>query len=87
MPPDKLTQALPTGTIFFCIMTSVQTNLMDFSTELLSSGYTYDKWVGCFMKEESNGDLHTFMNVEGNEWIYEKYDSCDRELASVAFVI
>jgi hypothetical protein len=53
----------------------------------LSSGYTYDKWVGCFMKEESNGDLHTFMNVEGNEWIYEKYDSCDRELASVAFVI
>ena len=60
---------------------------MTFEDALLNSGYIYDKWVGSFMKEESNGDLHTYLNVENNEWIYEKYDINDQELESVAITI
>ena len=60
---------------------------MTFEDALLNSGYIYDKFVGSFMKEESNGDLHTYLNVEDNEWIYEKYDINDQEIESVAITI
>jgi hypothetical protein len=60
---------------------------MTFEDALLNSGYIYDKWCGSFMKEESNGDLHTYLNVEDNEWIYEKYDVNDQEIESVAITI
>jgi hypothetical protein len=60
---------------------------MTFEDALLNSGYIYDKFVGSFMKEESNGDLHTYLNVEDNEWIYERYDINDQELESVAITI
>jgi hypothetical protein len=60
---------------------------MTFEDALLNSGYIYDKFVGSFMKEESNGDLHTYLNVEDNEWIYEKYDVNDQEIESVAITI
>jgi hypothetical protein len=58
-----------------------------FEDALLNSGYIYDKFVGSFMKEESNGDLHTYLNVEDNEWIYERYDVNDQEIESVAITI
>ena len=60
---------------------------MTFEDALLNSGYIYDKFVGSFIKEESNGDLHTYLNVEDNEWIYERYDINDQELESVAITI
>ena len=60
---------------------------MTFEDALLNSGYIYDKFVGSFMKEESNGDLHTYLNVEDNEWIYERYDVNDQEIESVAITI
>ena len=60
---------------------------MTFEDALLNSGYIYDKFVGSFMKEESNGDLHTYLNVEDNEWIYERYDINDQEIESVAIII
>ena len=60
---------------------------MTFEDALLNSGYIYDKFVGSFMKEESNGDLHTYLNVENNEWIYERYNVNDQELESVAITI
>ena len=60
---------------------------MTFEDALLNSGYIYDKWVGSFMKEESNGDLHTYLNVENNEWIYEKYVVNDNEIKSIAITI
>ena len=60
---------------------------MTFEDALLNSGYIYDKFVGSFMKEESNGDLHTYLNVEDNEWIYEKYDVNDKEIEYVAITI
>lgn len=60
---------------------------MTFEDALLNSGYIYDKMVGSFMKEESNGDLNTYLNVEDNEWIYERYDVNDKEIESVAITI
>lgn len=60
---------------------------MTFEDALLNSGYIYDKFIGSFMKEESNGDLHTYLNVEDDQWIYERYDVNDQELESVAITI
>ena len=60
---------------------------MTFEDALLNSDYIYDKWVGSFMKEESNGDLNTYLNVENNDWIYEKYDADDKVIESVAITI
>ena len=60
---------------------------MTFEDALLNSGYIYDKWVGSFMKEESNGDLNTYLNVEDDQWIYEKYDVNDKVIESVAITI
>ena len=60
---------------------------MTFEDALLNSGYIYDKFVGSFMKEESNGDLHTYLNVEDDQWIYERYDMNDQEIESVAITI
>ena len=58
-----------------------------FEQALLASDYIYDPQVGSYMKEDSNGDLHTYMNVEGADWIYEKYDINDVELVSKAFTL
>ena len=60
---------------------------MTFVDALFASGYAYDKWVGAFMKEESNGVLHTYLNVEDDEWIYEKCDADDNVLATVPFTL
>jgi hypothetical protein len=58
-----------------------------FEQGLRSSDYIYDRQVGAWMKEDSNGDLHTYLNVEGNDWIYEKYDVNDEVLVSKAFTL
>ena len=58
-----------------------------FEEGLKASNYMYDKHVGAWMKEDSNGDLHTYLNVENNDWIYEKYDANDEVLVSKAFTL
>jgi hypothetical protein len=58
-----------------------------FEQGLSSSNYIYDRQIGAWMKEDSNGDLHTYLNVEGNDWIYEKYDGNDEVLVSKAFTL
>ena len=61
--------------------------IMNFEQELLKGGYIYDKWVGSYMKEDSDGSLHTYLNVENNDWIYEKYSKSDEVLVSKAFTL
>ncbi len=39
------------------------------------------------MKEDSDGSLHTYLNVENNDWIYEKYSKSDEVLVSKAFTL
>lgn len=55
------------------------------NTSLLQSGYTYDPQVGTYFKEDSNGNVHTYMEVENNQWSYEQYDVCDQLIASKCF--
>ena len=58
---------------------------MSFEQGLLSSGYIYDPQVGSFMKEESNGNLHTYMEIDDNIWSYELYDQDDNVLMTKEF--
>ncbi len=58
-----------------------------FEQALEQSSYSYDQHVGAWMKEDSNGTLHTYLNVENNDWIYESYDSNDKVIVSKAFTL
>lgn len=58
-----------------------------FEEGLKHSDYIYDPQVGSWMKEDSNGTLHTYLNVENNDWIYESYDSNDKVITSKAFTL
>ena len=58
---------------------------MSFEQGLLSSDYIYDPQVGSFMKEESNGNLHTYMEIDDNIWSYELYDQDDNVLMTKEF--
>ena len=53
--------------------------------QALDQCYTYDPHIGAWMKEDSNGNLHTYLNVENDDWIYEKCDVNDNVLVSKAF--
>lgn len=55
------------------------------NTSLLQSGYIYDPQAGSYFKEDSNGNVHTYMEVENNQWSYEKYDVNDQLIASKCF--
>jgi len=58
-----------------------------FEQALEQSSYSNDQHVGAWMKEDSNGTLHTYLNVENNDWIYESYDSNDKVITSKAFTL
>jgi hypothetical protein len=60
---------------------------MTFIDGLIASGYYQDPQLGSWMKEDSNGDLHTYLHVENDDWIYEKYDVNDQVLVSKAFTL
>ena len=60
---------------------------MTFETALLSSGYVYDAQPGVYMKEEQNGVLHTYMQIDGDVWNYEKYDANDKVLMTKEFTL
>lgn len=58
---------------------------MTFTEALFASGYNYDEDISAFLKEDVNGNLHTYMHVENDEWIYEKSDVNDNVLATIPF--
>jgi hypothetical protein len=60
---------------------------LDFEKGLKASNYMYDQHVGSWMKEDSDGNLHTYMHIENDDWIYEKYDVNDKEIVSKAFTL
>ena len=39
------------------------------------------------MKEDSKGNLHTYMHIEDDTWNYEKYDENDNVLVSKSFTL
>ena len=60
---------------------------MTFESALLNSSYIYDPQAGSYMKEDSDGILHTYMHIEDDVWNYEKYDENDKVLMSKSFSV
>jgi hypothetical protein len=58
-----------------------------FEQGLSSSDYIYDPQAGSWLKEDSEGNVHTYMHIQDNDWNYEKYDSNDKVLVSKAFTL
>jgi len=65
----------------------IEMTMMTFETTLLNSDYTYDAQAGSFFKEDSKGNVHTYMHIEDDTWNYEKYDENDKVLASKSFTL
>ena len=61
--------------------------MMTFEEGLFLSNYIYDPQVGSYMKEDSKGNLHTYMHIEDDTWNYEKYDENDNVLVSKSFTL
>ena len=60
---------------------------MTFESKLLSSGYFCDDNIGSYLKEEDNGNLHTYLEIEDNTWSYELYDQNDNVIETKVFTI
>ena len=65
---------------------------MTFSEALIASGYYYQPECGAFCKEDSHGNLHSYVEQEDGEWSYEKYSfncqsSCDELIVSKSFTL
>lgn len=58
-----------------------------FEEGLKASNYIYDQQAGSWMKEDSDGNLHTYMHIENNDWNYEKYGINDQVIVSKAFTL
>jgi hypothetical protein len=58
-----------------------------FEKGLSASDYIYDPQAGSWLKEDSEGNVHTYMHIENNDWNYEKYDRDDNVLVSKAFTL
>ena len=56
-------------------------------SKLLSSGYFCDDNIGSYLKEEDNGDLHTYLEIDDNIWSYEMYDQNDNVVETKIFTI
>jgi hypothetical protein len=58
-----------------------------FEQGLSASDYIYDPQAGSWLKEDSEGNVHTYMHIQDNDWNYEKYDSNDKVLVSQEFTL
>lgn len=62
---------------------------MTFTEALIASGYEEDFMIGSYVKEDRNGNVHTYLEsdeVKG-EWSYIKYDSDGWFLRQVIFSV
>jgi hypothetical protein len=60
---------------------------MTFEDALFASGYIYDRQAGSWLKEDSKGNVHTYMHIENDDWNYEKYDADDNVLQTIPFTL
>ena len=58
---------------------------MTFTEALIASGYFFQPECGAFCKEDSNGNLHSYVEQENGEWSYEKYNESDGIVTSKVF--
>jgi hypothetical protein len=58
---------------------------MTFTDALIASGYYFQPETGAFWKEDNDGNVHSYLNIKGEEWSYEKYSEGDDLLTSKVF--
>jgi len=58
---------------------------MTFTEALIAAGYYFQPECGCYLKEDCNGNVHTYVEQEENTWSYEKYDANDNVLITKVF--
>jgi hypothetical protein len=58
---------------------------MTFTDALIASGYYFQPHTGAFCKEDSNDNLHSYVEQEDGEWSYEKYDQDDQLVTTKVF--
>ena len=58
---------------------------MTFTKALIKSGYYFQPECDAYCKEDSNGNLHSYVEQENEEWYYEKYNESDQLVASKVF--
>jgi hypothetical protein len=58
---------------------------MTFEQGLIASGYYFQPHTGAFCKEDSNDNLHSYVEQEDGEWSYEKYDQDDQLVTTKVF--
>jgi len=58
---------------------------MTFEQGLIASGYYYQPECGCYLKNDSSGNVHTYVEQQENTWSYEKYDANDKVLTTKVF--
>ena len=59
--------------------------MMKFETALIACGYYFQPECGAYWKEDSEGNVHSFLHIKGEEWSYEKYSEGDDLLTSKVF--
>jgi hypothetical protein len=59
--------------------------MMTFETALIKSGYYYQPECGAYCKDDSNGNLHSYVNETEDTWSYEKYNEFGQLVASKVF--
>jgi YD repeat-containing protein len=47
---------------------------MTFTKALIKSGYYFQPECDAYCKDDSNGNLHSYVEQENEEWSYEKYN-------------
>ena len=58
---------------------------MTFTEALIASGYTFQPECGAFCKEDSNNNLHSYVEETEGTWSYEKYNESDELVTSKVF--
>ena len=58
-----------------------------FEEALIASKYYYQPETGCYWKEDSHYNVHTYVEQENNTWSYERYNQYDKLVTSKVFTL
>ena len=60
---------------------------MTFTQQLIKSGYYFQPETGAFWKEDSNDNVHSYVEQIEGTWSYEKYDRDSQFVTSKVFTL
>ena len=66
-------------------MNATETLKMTFTEALIASGYYFQPECGAFCKDDSNGNLHSYVEETEGTWSYEKYNDSGELVTSKVF--